>query len=79
MGKPETELLPDNEKSDYHTMKAQGLCLSKRGRLDLQMSFAFHCTRVRNPDRDDQHKLARTFRYINDTRYLPLILSINEF
>ena len=40
---PELELLPDDEKSKYQTMKAQGLYLSKRGRPDFQTSFTFHC------------------------------------
>lgn len=72
--------LPIDEKEDYHTLTAQLLYLSKRTRPDLQTSSAFHCTRVKNQDKDDQKKLARTICYLEATRYLPLILSaLNDF
>ena len=44
----------------------------------MQTAVAFHCTRVKNPDRDDQKKLGRAIRYLRETRYLPLILSIDD-
>ena len=45
--------LNETERSEYHTLTAQCLYVSKRGRPDLQTSIAFHFTRVRNPDTDD--------------------------
>ena len=59
-------------------MAAQLLYLSKRARPDLQTAVAFHCTRVRCPDKDDDKKLARTIRYLEKTKYLPLILKVNS-
>ena len=52
-------LLPGNEQSEYHTLTAQCLYASKRGRPDLGTSIAFHCTRVRTLDTDDQKKLSK--------------------
>ena len=60
---PESEfavLLDNKEKEEYHSLTAQLLYLSKRGRPDIQQAIAFHCTRVSKPDKDDQKKLART-------------------
>ena len=52
--------------------------LSKRARPDILTSIAFHCTRVRKPDIDDQKKLARTIRHLEYTKHLPMILSWNN-
>ena len=71
-------LLPGNEQSEYHTLTAQCLYASKRGRPDLGTSIAFHCTRVRTPDTDNQKKLARTIRHLIATIHLPLILKVNN-
>lgn len=70
--------LNDEERNEYHTLTAQCLYLSKRARPDLQTSIAFHCTRVRNADKDDQKKLARTIRYLEKTKHLPMILRANK-
>lgn len=70
-------LLSKEEKEEYHTITAQCLYLSKRGRPDIQQSIVFHCTRVNEPTTDDQKKLARTIRYLMTTKHLPLILAMN--
>ena len=72
------KLLDKVERNEYHTLTAQCLYLSKRGRPDIQQAVAFHCTRVNKPDTDDQKKLARLIRYLMDTVHLPLILSMND-
>ena len=74
----DNKLLSKQEKEEYHTITAQLLYLSKRGRPDLQQSVTFHCTRVNHPDMDDQKKLARTVKYLHNTIHLPLILSMNN-
>ena len=71
-------LLTGTERSEYHTLTAKCLYVSKRGRPDLHTSIAFHYTRVRNPDTDDQKKLARTIRHIISTIYLSLILKVDD-
>ena len=45
----DNELLPKDEKEEYHTITAQCLYLSNRGRPDIQQSIAFHYMRVNNP------------------------------
>ena len=68
-------ILPSKEKEEYHTLTMKLMYLSKRARPDLQTSIAFHSTRVRRPDLDDQKKLARTIRHLEYTKHLPMILS----
>ena len=71
-------LLDSTKRDEYHTLTAQCLYLSKRARPDLQTSIAFHCTRVKCPDEDDDKKLARTIRYLEKTKYLPMILKADK-
>ena len=33
---------------------------------------------MQHPDRDDEKKLARTIRYLEKTKHLPLILKVND-
>ena len=68
-------LLSKEETEEYHTTTAKLLYLSKRARSDILTSIAFHCTRVRKPDIDDQKKLSRTIRHLEYTKHLPMILS----
>ena len=74
----DNQLLTKEEKEKYHTITAQCLYLSKRGRPDIQQSIAFHCTRVNHPTMDDQKKLTRTIKYLVATIHIPLILSMNK-
>ena len=74
----DTVLLSKNEKEEYHSLKAKCLYLSKRERPNIQQSIAFHCTRVQNPDEDDQKKLGKTIKYLMETAHLPLILSMDK-
>ena len=71
-------LLSNKEREEFHTVTAQLLYLSKRARPDLQTAIAFLCTRVKSPDADDDKKLARVIRYLEKTKYLPLILRVNK-
>ena len=72
------ELLSDDKREDYHTITTKCLYVSKRGRPDLQASIAFHYTRLRNSTQDDPKILAKKVRYMIATRFLPLILSVDE-
>lgn len=74
----EMELLLDQEREEYHTLTAQCLYLSKRGRPDLQTSIAFYCTRVQKADTDNQKRLSQTIRNLVSTIHLPLILRVIE-
>lgn len=76
--KQDDELLSIEEREEYHKITAQCLYLSKRGRPDIQQSVIFHCTRVEQPTRDNQKKLARTIKYLMLTKHLLLMLSMNN-
>ena len=75
----DVNLLAKHEKDEYHSLTVQLLYFSKRGRTDLQTSIVFHCTRIHQPDKDDDKKLARTIRYLDKSKSLPLILSIDKY
>ena len=61
----------------FHHYTAQLLFLSKRARPNLQTAVAFLCTRVHEPDLDDQKKLTRVMKYLQSTAHLPLILGLD--
>ena len=46
-------LLSDKKQENFHTLTERCLYVFKQGILDLQILVAFHCTRVRNPTRDE--------------------------
>ena len=72
------QLLTPELSEEFHHLTAKTLFLSKRARPDLQTAVAFLTTRVKAPDNDDRKKLAKLMKYLQDTRYLPLILEDDE-
>jgi hypothetical protein len=58
-----------------HATVAKLLFLCKRGRPDIQTAIAFLCTRVQQPTRHDNNKLARVIKYLRKTSGLVLSLS----
>jgi len=58
----------------FHSLTAMSLYLGKRARPDLQPPTAFLCTRVKSPDEHDWKKLSHMMMYLQQTRFLPLIL-----
>ena len=73
------QLLIPKLSKEFHHFTANTLFLSKRARLDLQTAVAFLTTRVKTPNNDDRKKLAKLMNYLQDTRYLPLILQDDDF
>ena len=53
----ECNKLPKEKAELFHTYVAKGLFLCKRAKPDIQLAIAFLCTRVKQPDEDDQKKL----------------------
>ena len=41
-------------------------------------AMAFLCTQVNAPDIDDNKKLSRTMKYLQETLYIPLILEADD-
>lgn len=69
----------DNQQADiFHTHTAKNLFLSQRSRLDIMLTVAFPCTRVRHPDEDDWKKLLRLLIYLHCTKHLFLTLEANN-
>jgi len=74
---PSPPLDAHNAKAYYHhTM--QLLYIGKRGRPDLQISLSFLTIRVRKPIVTDWRKLAKTCKYLNDTKDLVLTLEAHS-
>jgi len=67
--------LLSNEKSDrFHSIVAKLLYISKRGRLDIQLTVAFLCTRVSCCTEQDWSKLKRLLQYLHRTQNEYLVL-----
>ena len=61
----------------FHRFVARFLSVTKRARLDLQVSVAFLCKRDKAPNIGDWKKLGRLVRYVRATIYLLFILGSN--
>ena len=72
------DLIDTRRKDEYHTATAKSIFLSQRTRLDMQLPTGFHCTRVKGPNVHDWNKLKHMLGYMWKTRYLPLILEIDD-
>jgi hypothetical protein len=74
----DAEKLSEEEAQAFHHLVAKALFLCKRGRPDIQTAVAFLCTRVKEPDVDDNKKLKRMIQYLRATRGLVLTLEANN-
>jgi len=72
----ESSVLEDFRKDKFHHIVAKLLHISKRARLDLQVSIGFLCTRVQRPTVDDWKKLRRVLQYIRGTIDMERIVSM---
>ena len=71
-------LTPELSEKFIH-LTAKTLFLSKQARQDLQTAVVFLTTRVKAPYNNDQKKLAKLMKYLQETRYLPLILKEDDY
>ena len=51
-------------KEKYHYITAKMLWLSQRSRSDIQLATGYHCSRVKDPNKDDWKKLIWLMRYV---------------
>ena len=65
---PNSPLLNNDMKEQFHTTTAQGLFLTKRARPDIGPAIAFCTTRVREPTEQDWDKLVRMMKFLIHTR-----------
>ena len=75
---PEATKLNTADADTFHRTVAKLLFAAKRARPDIQTAIAFLCTRVKQPDEDDQKKLIRVLGYIKETLFLPLTIGWDE-
>ena len=66
-------------KEIFHSIVQKLLHVSKRARLDLQVTIGFLCTRVNSPQEDDWKKLKRLLQYIFGTLKIPRVISLTSF
>jgi hypothetical protein len=59
----------------FHTITAKLLYLGKRARPDLMTVVSFLTSRVREPTEEDNRKLERTLKYLNESKSLVMRLS----
>ena len=73
-----SEDLSDARREEYHPITTKTLWLSQRSRPDTQLATGFHCTRVKYSTEEDWAKLKWLQNYIWKTRFIPLIIAIND-
>jgi hypothetical protein len=66
--------LSPEQSDEFHNLTATVLYLSIRTRADLQLAVGFLCTRVKSPDEHDRKKLTHLMKYLQRTRFLPMII-----
>jgi len=71
-----SEKLEEFRKDKFHHIVAKLLHISKRSRLDLQVSIGYLCTRVQYPTVEDWKKLRRVLQYIRGTINMERIVSM---
>ena len=71
--------LDHNWKEKFHSIVQKLLHLSKRARLDVQVTVWFLCTRVREPTIEDWRKLKRLLQYVFGSLDLKRIMSLDSF
>ena len=61
------QLLTPELSEKFHHLVAKTLFLSKRARPNLQTAVAFLTTRVKSSNNDDQKKLSKLMKYLQET------------
>ncbi len=74
----EAQLLGEEQALVFHHTMAQLLFMATRARQDIPTAVAFLTTRVKNPDKDDWGKLKQVLKYLNGTKFLKLILTVEN-
>lgn len=71
---PTSRALGAQAAKKFHTVVAKLLYLAKRVRVDILLTVAFLCTRVKAPTEWDQAKLERLLKYLNGSVESVLVL-----
>jgi hypothetical protein len=73
-----SEILTEYERERFHSIAAKVLYIAKRTKPELMLAVGFLLRRVTKPTKQDQTKLERLLKYINNTQSLPLILGVSD-
>jgi hypothetical protein len=76
--KKEARPLEPERRTAFHHTVAQLLFVSTRARRDIQTAVAFLTTWMKAQDEDDWGKLKRVLKYLNGTKHLKLMLSVEK-
>ena len=74
----EAEDLDEKEAEYFHHIVAKLLYVSKRARLDVDLTVSFLCTRVTKSTTEDWEKLRRLLLYLESTINMPRILGADR-
>jgi len=74
----DARVLEEERALAFHHTVAQLLFMATRARRDIQTAMAFLTTRVKASGDDDWGKLKRVLKYLNGTKFLKLMLSIEN-
>jgi hypothetical protein len=74
----DADLLPTDDKEEFHSLVAMLLYLCLRSRPDMLCAVSFLTTRVLAPDTDDALKLDRVIKYLNGTKDLGIFLNASK-
>lgn len=78
LGSSESKLLNEKGREDFHTCVAKGIFIAKRSRPNIQPTISVLSSRVHNPYVQNLEKLVRLCKYLNLTKYLHLVLLIDD-
>jgi len=74
--KDEVEMSADRQETFYHIV-AKLLYVSKRARVDIDLTVSFMCTRVSKSTEEDWDKLRRLLNYLYGTMDMPRVIGAN--
>ena len=74
----EARPLEEERALEFHHTVAQLLFIATRTRCDIQTAVVFLTTQVKTPNEDDWGKLKCVLKYLNETKYLKLKISVED-
>jgi hypothetical protein len=74
---PDSPLLTEAAKAEFHSYTAKWLLVGGHGRPDLLTPISYFTKRVLNPTEEDARKLSRAIEYADCTRGIALTLRSN--
>ena len=73
----ESKELDEDKSERFHHVVSKLLYISKRARIDIDLTISFLCTRVSKSTEEDWEKLRRLLQYMHMTIDMPRIIGAN--